>query len=903
MPRPKDIVYDGEQIPAHKSSGKWAYSPTTYHMRSSPLPGGFRNWRNAPGAHVPVPHKPDPVRYAHPQNQFAPVRRAMMPTPPSQQAAVPGKTKQSAVDADEQAGLLKLPAQTALSIVGRRPGLKLPSATLSWLIKREDPELARLAPAEAARRLGAERPMKKMASVSSSVAKLVPAPILSATRPYTGRWTIAGSGRLRIPKRSSDIDYMTPLEDMRGFRRGLKEMTSAPGAFWRDLAPVGTRPASVVSVPEVAYKMIDDSYVAATRAYKRGDLRRMKREMDKIDFYRKIGVVFTSDAMAKVRALSGKTKTASSGARIVPLSPRRFLRVKVAAAEHEGHGTGIPTMQPWFKPYPHQQRAIQKLYDNHGKMLLFHDTGTGKSATSVYGFEKMSHDKKSNGRAVVVVPSGLRENYAGSAAGKFTVGRTIQIVGSPDEVRNDPKRYVRSGGETGANYTVISYDMFRRDPVGVMRRTGADTLILDEHHRARNELTKTFKAVMAARPYAKNFMGLTASPVNNSPAEVASLVTMSEGRRIVSPQQFRKVFERTVGTEPGFRGGKKEVKDLVNMPLLVSMLYPRTDTVATEDLEGKTMPKKVIQEVQVPMSERQYKLYKMALGEAGILEGFLMRRDDNITLKEAEQLFVKLHQARRVANSVHTARKDLDPKAGATQTPKVKTLLEDTEAHLAEDPKNQVVLYSNLVRGGVDVLSAGLEARGIDHAIFTGKDTEIGGKKITGITRQRGVDEYRAGKKRAIIISGAGAEGLDLPDTTAFFALDGHFNPERISQAEARGVRLGGQSHRAPEDRKVLIRRYQSVVPDDARPGFFGRLFGRKTPKTTDQWMYSVAKSKERQATKLETALRRPHKYIRKYQTAGGEWRYVYDKSAPTNQLAPKELAPKKEPWWRRVAG
>ena len=75
--------------------------------------------------------------------------------------------------------------------------------------------------------------------------------------------------------------------------------------------------------------------------------------------------------------------------------------------------------------------------------------------------------------------------------------------------------------------------------------------------------------------------------------------------------------------------------------------------------------------------------------------------------------------------------------------------------------------------------------------------------------------------KRVIVISGAGAEGLDLKNATAFYALDGHFNPERILQAEVGARRLGGQSARPVEQRKVDVRRYQSTVPKSQKLWYF----------------------------------------------------------------------------------
>ena len=219
-------------------------------------------------------------------------------------------------------------------------------------------------------------------------------------------------------------------------------------------------------------------------------------------------------------------------------------------------------------------------------------------------------------------------------------------------------------------------------------------------------------------------------------------------------------------------------------------------------------------------------------------------------------------------NSLHMGRKDVDLKASANRTPKVKRVLDDTEKHLQEKPDHKVVLYSNLGRGGVDVLSAGLRARGIDHAVFVGKGTEIGGDKITSVVRQKGVQDYKDGKKKVIILSGAGAEGLNLKNSTAFFSLDGHFNPQRILQAEARARRLGGQEHRPVDQRAVDVR----------RPGFFGKLVGRKADQTTDEWMYNVAGGKFRTTNKFYTHFKEPPKHLYKYRGKDGKIKYVYPK-------------------------
>ena len=150
------------------------------------------------------------------------------------------------------------------------------------------------------------------------------------------------------------------------------------------------------------------------------------------------------------------------------------------------------------------------------------------------------------------------------------------------------------------------------------------------------------------------------------------------------------------------------------------------------------------------------------------------------------------------------------------------------------------------------MIEAGLKKRGIEYGKFIGK----GQKGVTEDTRQKAVDDYVAGKKKVIIITGAGAEGLSLGNTTLVMLADGHYNPERISQAEARGVRAGGQAHRAPEKRKVEVRRYVSTVPKN----FWQTMFFRKPEKSVEQFVYMTADRKRRLNRQLRDVLQKKSK-------------------------------------------
>ncbi|MAP23585.1 MAG: hypothetical protein CL582_21870 [Alteromonadaceae bacterium] len=550
-----------------------------------------------------------------------------------------------------------------------------------------------------------------------------------------------------------------------------------------------------------------------------------------------------------------------------------FTKVSEKSAKPE-HGTGIPSLKEWFKPYSHQESAVNRLFANKGKMILAHEMGTGKTVTSIYGFEKMRHEGKAR-KAIVIVPSGLRDNFVKNGIGKFT-SSSWQAIGSRSE-KAKKLGYIRPGEEGDKDYTVVSYAMFRRDPVGFMRRTGADTIIADEFHKTRNERAATFKALAVARAFATNFMGLTASLINNDPSEIATLLTLSEGKRDLTPRQFKNRYTKTIGFTKGFGSGKKKVVGMQNVSDLTERTGTKIDYIRTTDLKGKTMPKKDIETIEVPMSKDQYRLYQLSLDKLGPIKKHITKRNPNVTVRDAKFLFAQISQARQLANSLATGRSDVSITQSSRRTPKVKRLLDDAESHLQEKSDNKAVIYSNLIRGGVDVLSAGLKERNIPHSIFVGKGTEVSGGKVTSISRQQGVLDYKEGKKRVIVLSGAGAEGLDLKNSTGFFSLDGHFNPQRVLQAEGRARRLGGQEHRPIEDRVVKVKRYHSTVPLSKRPGLVGRMFGRKTPRTTDQWMNSVAKRKFDQQEQFYGAYK-TKKHLYKYVDESGKTRYVYAK-------------------------
>lgn len=507
-------------------------------------------------------------------------------------------------------------------------------------------------------------------------------------------------------------------------------------------------------------------------------------------------------------------------------------------------GMQIPGMTSGFRLYGHQAHAIEKLIQNDGKLVMAHGTGSGKSATSIAAHNVL----KSLGRgdtSLVIVPTGLRGNFAGQLK-RFSPSSTFEIIGTAQEKTSTPVDKIKGGKDM----YIIGYALFRRHPE-IADIVKPDTLIVDEYHTVRNPAGATYDAIMDARAGVKNFIGLTGSVVNNDPADVAPLVALASGEQFMTKRQFKNRFERRVARVKGFFGGSKYVVGMQNIPQMQKELAPYVDYVSTEDIAVGKMPKKDVQTVEVSMSSDQEKYYKYILGQLNPITAWQIRHNVSVSDSEVNNVFSQIIRARQVSNSLHTIDKKVTPTQSSYLTPKAKKLLDDTVNHLKTTPDGQVVIYSNLVHGGADVVAAGLRNRKIPYGVFIGKGRDLGNLKVTEESRNKAVADFQAGKSKVILLSGAGAEGLDLKNTTMVQMFDGHFNPERILQAEARGRRIGGLMHRKPENRRVQVKRYVSTIEKD----IWDKIFG-KGETSVDQWVYSTAGRKAKLNTQFFEAMK-----------------------------------------------
>lgn len=497
-------------------------------------------------------------------------------------------------------------------------------------------------------------------------------------------------------------------------------------------------------------------------------------------------------------------------------------------------------LRPDVQLQPHQHDAIQRFEANPtGGLLLAHGTGTGKTPSSAAIFEHLKSKGKAR-RALVVVPASLRENYIEGGVQKFTDSSATKL----GPLHENGSHHI-DGKLPNSHYYVVSNEMFRKDPHKYIDRTGADTVIWDEAHKGRSEQSLNFNAMRSIRPRVKNFIALSGTPVMNHPHDIVPLLDIvTNGKhRLGSSGQFDRMFVgqrvNTHGPLSAFGIGTKTVEPVLkNTRYLSEELNKHIHYVPVESV-AKSMPKKVVHNVEVEMSDHQKSLYDFTMSNVRPDIAHKIRNNIPVGSSEAKSILAKIIKSRQLSNSVHTMDKNHDPLRGALSTPKMQRMLDDVDSHLKANPKHKVIVYSNLVHGGVDATVAGLKHRGHDPGVFIGSTHQDKAERVQHI------QDYLSGRRRVMVINSAGVEGLNLPGTTMHATLDPTWNPEVTTQQEARGIRSGSPV------KEVHVHRYTSVAPK--RFGFF------KSPETTvDQWVYGVAARKTRLNNQLLGLLKKP---------------------------------------------
>lgn len=463
---------------------------------------------------------------------------------------------------------------------------------------------------------------------------------------------------------------------------------------------------------------------------------------------------------------------------------------------------------------PHQQAAIQKYLDNDKHQILAHSLGSGKTITSLGAVEQS--DSQST---LVLTPAALIKNYQDSI-----------------------KKFVKP--EDQRKYTVMSYERFRMDPMRFISQIKPDTMVVDEYHRQKDPQGVSFKALAQARPFIKNFIGLTGTVVQNTPAEIFPLVNLATGKfntKNISKNDFNKHFTKVEKVYPkglsgisarimGRYGEKRVLKDTSKLEKLIKPVIDKN--MPTEEFMSH-FPKKEFKEIDVPMTSKQEDLYNYFMKkDIGFLDRWRIKHDLPPKAKNSNAFFAKLMHAREIANTPTVLSNKLKGADPIANSGKLSVAYKNLLKHLKSDKVNKAMIYSNFTESGIQPFINQLSKDRIPFGVFTGK--------VTRKSKNQDITDFNEGKKKVLLVSPSGAEGLDLKGVTLQQIIDPHWNPEKMNQIFGRAVRFNSHAALPPEKRNTIIEKYKSVE----RPGFFSKLLGKKPKSSIDQYIYNRAKEK-----------------------------------------------------------
>ena len=293
---------------------------------------------------------------------------------------------------------------------------------------------------------------------------------------------------------------------------------------------------------------------------------------------------------------------------------------------------------------------------------------------------------------------------------------------------------------------------------------------------------------MRAASQASKVLLLTATPIRNSPSEIINLIAMVDG---VPPEDVisEVVFNTYILQDP------LKLKEYLHGKI------SRFKQTVTPDFP-ELLPDEF---VYLEMSPEYYAKYKIVERQS-----FESATPDVVAALEADSkndaFYSKLRMTSVTIDDINS--------------PKVQWILDFIIQSVSKSEK--VLVYTPFISSGMEVLKRALVQKRIKFAEVSGdiKDQKEAQKNM-----------FNTREAYVILISKAGAEGLDLKETRHVVFMESNWNEALDQQIIGRAVRRNSHMDLPPEQRNVNVWRVMMIKP----AGVFD------TVESIDQYMYKLA--------------------------------------------------------------
>jgi len=448
-------------------------------------------------------------------------------------------------------------------------------------------------------------------------------------------------------------------------------------------------------------------------------------------------------------------------------------------------------------PYLHQVEAV-KAFMNRLKPrgLIADDVGLGKTITvGIILTELMVRRRVSN--FLVVAPKIVTGQWQQELATKFNISADVYFGAELKRVRRGDN--VITTYQSAARYMQSLED------------AGFDFLVLDEVHKLRNlhapnppEMAKRFLAIQTKRAF-RFVVGLSATPLQNSLLDlfsVADVIRAPDPNPYGSKQHF---FGTYVEDPPTCRHVSRYARD--EFKRRTSEFMHRT---SRKDARLQFPAREVRIERVKPRSDER-RLYVEAI--QSVVDG-------------SGSAFEKINLAQTILSSPAAAEKALRSRAekeksgghlaelaaSIQSSAKLERLLQLVRALKSEDPDWRILVFT-LRKETARFIERALDREGLRNVLAV-----VRGDQGDRANKQAVLDFVSSPpKKRVLVSTDAGAEGVNLQACNVVVNFDLPWNPMVLEQRIGRIQRLGQAAE------KVIV--YNLVTEDSVEDAVVSRLY------------------------------------------------------------------------------
>ena len=281
-----------------------------------------------------------------------------------------------------------------------------------------------------------------------------------------------------------------------------------------------------------------------------------------------------------------------------------------------------------YKPHDYQKYAI-KYIEEHPVSAVFLGMSLGKTSITLTAIKNLLFDRFDVHKVLVVAPLRVARSVWTDEIAKW---EHLHCLISSVAVGNEKERL--EALKQKADIYIISRDNVEWLIEKSKLPFDYDMLVLDELSSFKNHRAKRFRALMKVRPKIKRVVGLTGTPAGNGLMDLwAEFRLLDMGERL---GKFISAFRETYFM-PDKRNGAV-VYSYKPLSFAEEEIYKKISdiTVSMKTMDYLPMPRLIINDYKVQMSDKEKKQYKTLAKE--------MVLDDEITASNAASLSVKLSQ-------------------------------------------------------------------------------------------------------------------------------------------------------------------------------------------------------------------------------------------------------------------